>query len=260
MTGDFNGDGKIDALAIQPGSVGPAASCIVRLQRMPSCSRIWEVETGGSRLRERLLLWESAAQAREQPVILIPTGISTSFFPTTVIRQDFYFCLGTGMGRLAPLSTSMRPKASPYPVPLVGDLNNDKKLDFIWGGAVFLGNGDGTFKQLPLTIPAKWKQGALGRDCHRRSQWGRHPGCGGAVPVGYDLRWKGRWHLPDHTLLLGAVADLLPISPFATGDVNGDGNPDLLVGEPQVGVAPYLKVFISETDTATSLRIQTPTL
>ena len=36
---------------------------------------------------------------------------------------------------------------------LVGDLNNDKKLDFIWGNAVFLGNGDGTFKQIPLTIP-----------------------------------------------------------------------------------------------------------
>ena len=37
---------------------------------------------------------------------------------------------------------------------LVGDLNNDKKLDFIWGDAVFLGNGDGTFKQIPLNIPA----------------------------------------------------------------------------------------------------------
>ena len=39
-------------------------------------------------------------------------------------------------------------------MPLVGDLNNDKKLDFISGSVVFLGNGDGTFKQIPLTIPA----------------------------------------------------------------------------------------------------------
>jgi hypothetical protein len=39
-------------------------------------------------------------------------------------------------------------------VPLVGDFNNDKKLDFIWQSLVFLGNGDGTFKQLPLTTDA----------------------------------------------------------------------------------------------------------
>ncbi len=86
-------------------------------------------------------------------MILIPTGTSTSFFPIAVLRRDFYLCLGMGMGRLAAPSTSMH-KAGNNPVPLVGDLNNDKKLDFIWGGVVFLGNGDGTFKQLPLTIPS----------------------------------------------------------------------------------------------------------
>ena len=38
---------------------------------------------------------------------------------------------------------------------LAGDLNNDGKLDFIWAynHAVYLGNGDGTFKQIPLNFP-----------------------------------------------------------------------------------------------------------
>ncbi len=38
---------------------------------------------------------------------------------------------------------------------LCADLNNDKKLDLIWNGAVYLGNGDGTFRQIPLGI--LWK-------------------------------------------------------------------------------------------------------
>ena len=45
---------------------------------------------------------------------------------------------------------------------------------------------------------------------------------------------------------------------FATGDVNGDGNPDLLVGEKE---APLLILgFIWETDTATLPRIRIPTI
>jgi hypothetical protein len=35
---------------------------------------------------------------------------------------------------------------------LVADLNNDKKLDLVWNGAVYLGNGDGTFQQMPLGL------------------------------------------------------------------------------------------------------------
>ena len=35
---------------------------------------------------------------------------------------------------------------------LVADLNNDQKLDLIWNNAVYLGNGDGTFRQMPLGL------------------------------------------------------------------------------------------------------------
>ena len=85
-------------------------------------------------------------------MILIPTGISTSFFPIPALRRDFYLCLGMGMGRLERPSPSCTTQTSNLGL-LAGDLNNDKKLDFITSDAVFLGNGDGTFKQIPLTIP-----------------------------------------------------------------------------------------------------------
>jgi len=39
---------------------------------------------------------------------------------------------------------------------LAGDLNNDKKLDLVWfdgvSWSIYLGNGDGTFNQMPLTL------------------------------------------------------------------------------------------------------------
>ena len=106
MTGDFNGDGKTDAHRDSTWIRWSQRVDLCRLQ-MPNCSRISEVVTGGSRLREQLSLWESAEQAQELPVILIPTETSTSFFPTTAIRRDSCFCLGMGMGRLAPPSPSM---------------------------------------------------------------------------------------------------------------------------------------------------------
>ena len=66
--------------------------------QMPNCSRFSEVVTGGSRLRERLSLWESAEQAQEQPVILIPTETSTSFFPITALLSGLLFLPGHGDG------------------------------------------------------------------------------------------------------------------------------------------------------------------
>ena len=131
--------------------------------------------------------------------------------------------------------------------PLVGDLNNDKKLDFISGSVVFLGNGDGTFKQIPLTIPA-----------------------GNAVVALADLNGDG---ILDVVSIGGKVAgpvtvvrstpgtEMAPSRPrpsspcrwrptqyqysIAAGDVNGDGNPDLLVGEDGIS-GPNLAVFLGD--------------
>jgi len=132
-------------------------------------------------------------------------------------------------------------------VPLVGDLNNDKKLDFIWGSLVFLGNGDGTFKQLPLTIPAGNTVVAIADlngdgilDVVSIGGKVGEPNHGSAVYAGIgDGTFQAT---PFYTVPLSASPYQYSI---AVGDVNGDGNPDLLVGEGG-GNAPNLGVFLGD--------------
>jgi Bacterial Ig-like domain (group 3)/FG-GAP-like repeat len=125
---------------------------------------------------------------------------------------------------------------------LVGDLNNDKKLDFIWGDAVFLANGDGTFKQIPLNIPA---------------------GPNGVAAVALaDLNGDGildAVSYPGTTIYAGNGDGTFQTTPFytvplpqntnansfASADVNGDGNPDLLLVQTANG-PPYLAVYLGD--------------
>jgi hypothetical protein len=123
---------------------------------------------------------------------------------------------------------------------LAGDLNNDKKLDFIWGNAVFLGNGDGTFKQIPLSIA----------------------GSSGGTPIAVaiaDLNGDGIVDAvsgPGVSIYAGNGDGTFQTTPFfsepnytvsflASGDVNGDGNPDLLRGGPTFAY-PYLTVYLGD--------------
>ena len=120
---------------------------------MPNCSRIWEVATEDSRPREQGSLWECKVQAAGITGDFNSDGKLDLVLPTARdASRDCCLCQGMGTGHSAPPSTLMHPRTTHNPILLAGDLNNDKKLDFIWGNAVFLGNGDGTFKQIPLTI------------------------------------------------------------------------------------------------------------
>jgi hypothetical protein len=131
--------------------------------------------------------------------------------------------------------------------PLVGDLNNDKKLDFISGGVVSLGNGDGTFKELPLTIPGGSGAIALADlngdgilDVVSVSGPVGGPNHGSAVYAGNG---DGTFQTtPFFTVPLAAYEYQYSI---AAGDVNGDGNPDLLVGEEGI-TGPNLAVFLGD--------------
>ena len=148
MTGDFNGDGKTDVLAIQPGSVGPnALPCVA-----PDAQLLSYLGSGDGRFQAKgtaLALGVSGAGA----------GVTGDFnsdgnldiiLPYSCSPAGLLFLPGHGDGTFgSPIDIDAGGSGL-----LVGDLNNDKKLDFISGNVVFLGNGDGTFKQLPLTIPA----------------------------------------------------------------------------------------------------------
>ena len=242
MTGDFNGDGKTDALAIQPGSVGHnALTCVA-----PDAQLLSYLGSGDGRFQAKgtaLALGVSGAGAGATGDFNSDGNLDV-ILPYNCHPTGLLFLPGHGDGTFgSPIDLNVQ--GSNNPVPLVGDLNNDKKLDFIWNAVVFLGNGDGTFKQLPLTIPGGSAvvaiadlngDGTLDVISGRINQIG--PGS-----MIYAGNGDGTFQTtPFYTVPLPAYTYQYS---FATGDVNGDGNPDLLVGE-QGGAAPYLGVYLGD--------------
>ena len=79
--------------------------------------------------------------------VVLPYSLS---FPAT--GSGLIFLPGKGNGTFgSPVLFSQQNTSITQRV-LVADLNNDKKLDLVWNGAVYLGNGDGTFQQAPLGL------------------------------------------------------------------------------------------------------------
>jgi hypothetical protein len=157
----------------------------------------------------------------------------------------FLFVPGRGDGTFgSPVGLNIGDGSS---APLVGDLNNDGKLDLISGSVVSLGNGDGTFKEIPLTIPAGSEAIALADlngdgilDVVTIGGTVGGPNHGSAIYAGNgDGTFQGT---PFFTVPLAAYEYQYSI---AAGDVNGDGNPDLLVGEDGI-TSPNLAVFLGD--------------
>jgi hypothetical protein len=236
MTGDFNNDGKIDTIAIQPGSAGqdPCAQ--------PANAQLLSYLGGGDGR------FQAVGAALPLGVSYAVAGVTGDFnsdgnldliLPYGACQLGLIFVPGKGDGTFAtpvPLSST---QTDAQPGLLVGDLNNDGKLDFIWGNGVFLGNGDGTFKQIPLTISPTSQSGPI------------------ATALA-DLNGDGILDAVSGTAIYAGIGDgtfqttpfyTVPLpqytygESFATADVNGDGNPDLLVVA-WGGGAPYLSVYL----------------
>ena len=241
MTGDFNGDGKTDTLAIQPGSVGPnALTCV-----SPDAQLLSYLGSGDGRFQPQgtaLALGVSGAGA----------GITGDFnsdgnldviLPYSCPPAGLLFLPGHGDGTFgAPVNITVQASGNL----LVGDLNNDKKLDFIFGNVVFLGNGDGTFKQIPLTIPYGLTPVVALADLNGDGILDVVTGSDGA-PSGSSTIYAGNGDgtfqaTPFYTVSLPPYTYEYSM---AVGDVNGDGNPDLLVGE-QGEAPPYLGVYFGD--------------
>jgi Bacterial Ig-like domain (group 3)/FG-GAP-like repeat len=242
MTGDINGDGKTDTLAIQPGSVGHNALICVA----PDAQLLSYLGSGDGRFQAKgtaLALGVSGAGAGATGDFNSDGNLDI-ILPYSCPPTGVLFLPGHGDGTFgSPIALNVQ--AGNNQVPLVGDLNNDKKLDFIWGAVVFLGNGDGTFKQLPLTIPSGSGVLAiadLNGDGILDVVSGRSATPGGGSTI-YAGKGDGTFQATGFY-----TVPLLPYTyqyAIAVGDVNGDGNADLLLGE-QGGGAPFLAVYFGD--------------
>ena len=242
MTGDFNGDGKTDTIAIQPGSVGPnALTCVA-----PDAQLLSYLGSGDGRFQAKgtaLALGVSGAGAGATGDFNSDGNLDI-ILPYSCSPSGLLFLPGHGDGTFGtPIGLNVQGGNA---VPLVGDLNNDKKLDFIWGSVVFLGNGDGTFKQLPLTIPSGSAVVALA-DLNGDGILDVVSGTNGP-PSGGSTIYAGKG---DGTFQATGFYTV-PLPPYtyqysiAVADVNGDGNPDLLVGEQGSIPVPFLAVYLGD--------------
>jgi Bacterial Ig-like domain (group 3)/FG-GAP-like repeat len=235
MIGDFNGDGKVDTLAIQSGTLPVnALGCTAGTNSQV----LTYLGSGDGRFQEK---GTALALGVQDPGVGI-TGDFNSDGKLDLIlpfgsgcQSGLLFVPGNGDGTFgAPVNLNPSQAFTTQNF-LVGDLNNDKKLDFIWGNAVFLGNGDGTFKQIPLNIPTG-----------RASAIADLNGDGILDAVSgvsiYAGNGDGTFQTtPFYSATAPAVGFL------ALGDVNGDGNLDLLLaGSSGGGANPYLTPYFGD--------------
>jgi hypothetical protein len=110
---------------------------------------------------------------------------------------------------------------------LAADLNNDNKVDLIWNGSVFLGNGDGTFKQIPLGLPSDiiYAVGDLNGDGIPDLAV-QHVGVGNSVDL-YAGNGDGTFQASPF-YMASPPDDDSPVS-VSIGDINADNYPDLLI-------------------------------
>ncbi len=229
-TGDFNGDGKLDTLAIQPGSAGHNATC------GPADAQLFSyIGTGDGRFVSKgsaLALGVGTVQS---------VGITGDFNSDGKLdlilpygcggQNNILFVPGNGDGTFGTPVPLNAYQTLQYPGLVAGDLNHDKKLDFIWGNAVFLGNGDGTFKQSPLNSASPSTASVIAlADLNGDGILDAVYSPGTSVYAGNG---DGTFQTtPFYTVPVSCgSSSCTTAGAFGLGDVNGDGNPDLLLVE-----------------------------
>jgi hypothetical protein len=246
VTGDFNGDGKIDTLAIQPGSVGHNATC-----GPPDAQLVSYLGMGDGRFLPKgtaLALGVGSVQAGGITGDFNSDGNLDLILPYGCGTNNILFLPGNGDGTFGAPVLLNAYQTLQYPVLVAGDLNNDKKLDFIWGNAVFLGNGDGTFKQSPLNPASPSTASVIAlADLNGDGILDAVYSPGTSIYAGNG---DGTFQTtPFYTVPLSCSSGVCTtVNSFALGDVNGDGNPDLLLVEESASASffPSLVLYLGD--------------
>lgn len=260
QTADVNGDGKPDLILIEDGQVSSQPSQITVL-----------LNDGTGKFLPAIRSPISVGPTVPYPRFAVGAFRSSTkpdlvYFSMFQLPNVVAFFPGNGDGTFG---TPVTLANLPSPAALVtGDFNNDGKLDFaVYGGDggsmlevdVFLGRGDGTFRQLPSQVFAPPSTGGvqqifaldLNHDGKLDLLIGNNTN-GGWTDSGDDLvelLGNGDGTFQPATILIphfGAVA---------VADVNGDGLPDLIqerdpnenVGAMLMGT-PAVTVYLGRAD------------
>jgi len=240
LAGDFNSDGHTDVVAILPGN---------SIQSVTPNSQLFFYKGDG----------DGSFQPASAPVDLQSKGalhaVTGDFnsdghldIIVSLSGNALVFVPGNGNGTFAtPTLFSAQTSTSSAGPPLTADLNNDKKPDLIWNNSVYLGNGDGSFRQQPLgLIGTVLAIGDLNGDGIPDIVI-QPADVEGNAPAANIYAGNGDGTFQSTPLFTTTtLPDAFQTTSALIGDVNADGHPDLLFQSQTSDLTAVVSVYLGD--------------